>query len=130
LKLRKINLKNNFLPLQPGKTMEESVAEALAKMGNEAVLLALVGNTGAKLSRAAAAHLIGRSQSIEPLPAPLAERGDIPTDLIFQFYWWASPMVRAKTIGMAENFDSTSLQSLGVGSLLPLPKTSHGRKEN
>jgi len=118
----------HMLAISLRQSLHESVTEVLAELGNEAVLIALVGNLGAQLSRPTAAHLVGRSQTVEPLQAPLVERADIPTDLVFQMFWWADPIIRAKIIGLTEKMDPAEIESL-LGGNVPASANDITRQE-
>jgi uncharacterized protein (DUF2336 family) len=85
--------------------INERVTRALAEKGNDGVLVSLASNNNARLSRPTAAHLVGCSQTVEPLQKPLIERTDISPDLIFQIYWWAPPATRKKLLGLAKGLD-------------------------
>jgi len=102
----------HLLAISTRTNLHESVADALAEKGNNDVLLSLAQNTGAVLSRPTAAHLVGRSQVFEPLQVPLVGRSDIPTDLVFQIYWWAPQVVRKQILSVAENLGPSELNEL------------------
>lgn len=112
IKIVGIQTQEHLLAISTRPNLHESVSDALAENGNDDVLLSLALNLGANLSRATAAHLVGSSQSLEPLQIPLVERSDIPPDLIFQIYWWAQPIVRKKILGLTENFSTPNLEKL------------------
>lgn len=70
------------------------LADALVERGDGAVLEALVRNEGAQLSRGAMATLVARSEGEERLREPLAQRGDLPPDLLHEMFWWVSRALR------------------------------------
>lgn len=107
-----VQTQEHLLAISARPNLHECVTDALAEKGNEDVLLSIALNLGANLSRSTAAHLVARSQSLEPLQTPLVERSDIPADLIFQIYWWAQPIVRKKILGLTENLAQHELEKL------------------
>ncbi|MBT3535416.1 MAG: DUF2336 domain-containing protein, partial [Rhodospirillaceae bacterium] len=66
------------------------VAEALVAQGDDEVMLSLVKNEGAIISRDAMATIVDRSESAETLCEPLLKRTDLPPDLMHNMFWWVS----------------------------------------
>ncbi|MDE2184941.1 MAG: DUF2336 domain-containing protein [Alphaproteobacteria bacterium] len=80
----------------------EAVTDALAKCEAETVLVALVRNATAKLSKDTYEVLIEKSRRIAPLQEPIARRCDLPPEMASRMCGWVSDILRAYII---ENYN-------------------------
>ena len=74
--------------------VSEGVADALVEHGSDEVLVSLVQNDGAQLSRNAVETLVAKSETSEVLQAPLVQRSDVPADLMHEMFWFVSSALR------------------------------------
>lgn len=74
--------------------VSEGVADALVEHGCDEVLVSLVQNEGAQLSRNAVETLVTKSETSEALQAPLVTRSDLPPDLMHEMFWFVSSALR------------------------------------
>lgn len=77
----------------------ETVSAALARSDCEAVLIALLRNETAKISRATFEHLVGRARDLTNLHEPLAGRKDLPAALASRMYVWVSGALKTALLG-------------------------------
>ncbi len=77
----------------------EAISAALARSDCEAVLIALLRNTGARISTDTFDTLAERAKGHESLHAPLAERGDLPPQLATKMYVWVSTALKSALAG-------------------------------
>jgi uncharacterized protein (DUF2336 family) len=66
--------------------VSETVSDALVNRGNDSVLVKLVSNAGAVLSRDAVEKVVERSESNEALQTPMITRSDLPVDLLNEMF--------------------------------------------
>lgn len=71
-------------------TVSAAVADALVKRGDDKVLVNLVENRGATLSRAAMEKIVDRAQTTEALHAPVVSRPNLPPDLLNSMFFAVS----------------------------------------
>ena len=81
---------------RPG--LGEMVTAALARSDCEAVLIALLRNSGAKISHETFEALVARARSLESLQGPLTERRDLPAQLATRMYVWVSGALKSALI--------------------------------
>ena len=79
-------------------TVSTAVSDALVTRGSDAVLVKLVANSGAMLSRAAMEKVVDRSEESEALQAPLIGRRDLPVDLLNEMFSFVSTKLRTQII--------------------------------
>ena len=82
---------------RPG--LGEMVTAALARSDCEAVLIALLRNSGAKISHETFDALVARARALESLQGPLTERHDLPAQLAIRMYVWLSGALKSALIG-------------------------------
>ncbi|MSO71540.1 MAG: DUF2336 domain-containing protein [Alphaproteobacteria bacterium] len=81
------------------------VTDALVSTGDQDVILRLLENTDAELSRRATEYLVAESARVRRFREPLVRRDDLPPDLAARMYWWVSAALRQyllKTIAASE----------------------------
>ena len=74
------------------------VSDALVDRGNDNVLVRLVSNAGAVLSRGAIEKVVERSEGNETLQTPLIARQDLPVDLLNEMFSFVSTNLRTHII--------------------------------
>ena len=74
--------------------LAEIVSDALIASGEEDVVVALLRNPDARLSRRATEYLVAESQRQDQFREPLIQRRDLPGDLALRMYWWVSAALR------------------------------------
>jgi uncharacterized protein (DUF2336 family) len=70
------------------------VTDALCRLDNESVLLALVRNATAKISADGYKNLVEKSRALQGLREPLVQRPDLPGDLATQMCAWVSDALK------------------------------------
>ena len=78
------------------ETVSPMVSDALVGRGNDNVLVKLVSNAGALLSRGAIEKVVERSESNEQLQTPLIARHDLPVDLLNEMFSFVSTNLRTQ----------------------------------
>lgn len=89
--------------------IDQVTTDALVVGGNEDVLLAVVRNRGAELSRASLGIVVEKSEHNERLQQPLVSRQDLPPEMLHQMFWWVSNALRERILSITENIDPESL---------------------
>ena len=74
------------------------VSDALVTRGADAVLVTLVSNAGAELSRDAIEKVVDRYEGNEELQTPLIARQDLPVDLLNEMFSFVSTKLRTQII--------------------------------
>lgn len=77
-------------------SVSEAVSEAIVEHGDDQVVVKLVSNTGAKVSRTTFQRVVERSESSEILQAPLVGREDLPPDMLQDMFMFVSSELRTK----------------------------------
>ena len=72
------NGKDHMLAVTRREEISEAVSEALVERGDEDVMVNLVRNAGAQISRGSMENLVARSETSAVLQEPLVKRGDLP----------------------------------------------------
>ncbi len=75
-------------------SVSEGVTDALVATGDDEVMLSLIKNAGAEISRGAMETIVDRSESSEILHEPLLKREDLPPDLMHNMFWWVSSALK------------------------------------
>jgi len=89
---------DHLLAISGRQQVSAAVSDALVEHGDDRVLVSLVGNQGAELSRAAMDTVVQRSERVEALRAPLADRQDLPPELAHQMLFWVTGALRQKIL--------------------------------
>ena len=74
--------------------LSEDVTDTLVRHGDEDVLVAMLRNQDARLSRFASEYLVAESEQTDAFQEPLLRRADLPPDLAMRMYWWVSAALR------------------------------------
>lgn len=77
-------------------SVSEAVSEAIVEHGDDQVVVKLVENVGARLSRGTMRRVVERSETSEALQAPLAARADLPPDMLQEMFTFVSSELRTK----------------------------------
>lgn len=77
-------------------TVSSVVSDALVDRGSDSVIVKLVSNAGATLSRNSIEKVVERSENIEALHAPLIARNDLPVDLLNEMFSFVSSNLRTQ----------------------------------
>ena len=74
--------------------LSEAVSDTLVDSGEPDVIVELLKNNDARLSRRATEYLVAESRHIDRFREPLIQRRDLPPDLAMKMYWWVSAALR------------------------------------
>ena len=74
--------------------LPSAVSDALVKTGSESVIVALLRNSTAQISRATLEYLVDQSQRVDAFQEPILRREDLPIDLAKRMYRWVSDALR------------------------------------
>lgn len=78
------------------------VCDALVKTDNKSVIVTLLENSTAEISRATLEYLVEQSERVDAYQEPILRREDLPVDLAKRMYRWVSDALRQHIIA---NFD-------------------------
>ena len=92
------------------RDLPETVSEALVEAGDEETLLALARNQGARFSAGAMRALITRARRIKALQEPIAERFDLPPQLLTQLYFFVSPALKREILKRSDMLDPALIE--------------------
>jgi len=84
------------------ENVSQGVSDALVETGNETVIVALLQNATAEISRATLEYLVEQSRRVDAYQEPILRREDLPVDLAKRMYRWVSDALRQHIL---ENFD-------------------------
>jgi uncharacterized protein (DUF2336 family) len=76
--------------------VSETVSESIVEHGDDSVVAGLVSNGGAQFSRGTFLRVVERSETSQVLQAPLADRADLPADMLNDMYAFVSSDLRHK----------------------------------
>ncbi|MEQ1753672.1 MAG: DUF2336 domain-containing protein [Micropepsaceae bacterium] len=76
------------------KSIPESVSDAIVQHGDDEVVVQLVSNTGAQVSRETFSRVIERSETSTVLQAPLVDRNDLPVDMLNEMFTFVKSDLR------------------------------------
>ena len=82
------------LAISMRKSLSEDVSEALVDTGQEDVIVSLLNNHGAKVSRHVMDYLVSESKRVDAYQNPLVRRPDLPPELAERMSWWVSAALR------------------------------------
>ncbi len=74
--------------------LSEAVADALARSGEEDVIVNLLRNSNARISKAAMEYLVEQSQRVDTFQEPLLRRNELTEDLAKRMFVWVSMALR------------------------------------
>ncbi len=87
------------------KVVPETVSSELVERGDKEVLVSLAKNRGAKLNTDAMERLVEHSRSINELQAPMANRFDLPPQLLTQMYFFVSSALKKEILRRSDMLD-------------------------
>ncbi len=90
--------KDHQLSISIRSEVGASVSDALVTNGDDEVMLSLVNNDGARISRVAMESIVGRSQTVKALCEPLLNRTDLPPDLMHDMFWWVGAALKKRIL--------------------------------
>ncbi len=90
--------------------VSEDLSEALVETGNNEVMVSLVENEGAKISRQTMEKVVDRSENIPALQKPLVNRADLPPDLMNDMFFQVSNALKEKILERNESIDPEMLE--------------------
>lgn len=80
------------------KTLSAAVAKALVETRNRDVIVGLINNHGAKISKSVIAYLADEAERIDQYQMPLLRRSDLPADLALRIYGYISAELRRHAV--------------------------------
>jgi len=83
----------------------EKVSTELVERGDKEVLVSLAKNRGAKLTNDSMEKLVEHSRSISELQAPMANRYDLPPQLLTQMYFFVSSALKKEILRRSDTLD-------------------------
>jgi uncharacterized protein (DUF2336 family) len=86
--------KEHQLTVSLRSSVSEGVTDALVATGDDEVMLSVINNAGAEISRGAMETIVDRSETSEMLHEPLLNRQDLPPDLMHNMFWWVSAALK------------------------------------
>lgn len=78
--------------------LSEPVAAALAETGNQEVVVALLRNKAARISRKTMGDLVDQSRTVAPYRVPILDREDIESSLAMRMFFWVPPSLCERII--------------------------------
>ncbi|MBT4046697.1 MAG: DUF2336 domain-containing protein, partial [Rhodospirillaceae bacterium] len=94
--------KEHLLSISLRENVTAGVSDALVAKGDDDVVLSLVNNDSAEISRAAMESIVDRSENSEVLQEPLLGRNDLPPDLMHNMFWWVSAELKKHILTRAD----------------------------
>ncbi len=76
--------------------VSQALSESIVENGNDSVVVRLISNDGASISRRTFLRVVERSETSEVLQAPLVARADLPADMINDMFAFVSGDLRDK----------------------------------
>lgn len=90
----------------------EKLSEVLVDRGDDRVVEGLVRNVTAKIGRSTMEKVVARAESSETLQGPLAERPDLPADLMKDMLAFVTEDIKAKILDQTNEVNSEKLDEL------------------
>ncbi|MEL7489314.1 MAG: DUF2336 domain-containing protein [Pseudomonadota bacterium] len=87
------------------REVPENVSSELVERGDKEVLVSLAKNRGAKLNNDSMEKLVEHSRSISELQAPMANRYDLPPQLLTQMYFFVSSALKKEILRRSDLLD-------------------------
>jgi uncharacterized protein (DUF2336 family) len=87
-----------------------AVTDVLVSRGDDKVLINLVGNQSAQISREAMETIVDRSEKNEALQGPLVKRPDLPVDLLQDMFLFVAKSVREQALSRLKNVSPESVE--------------------
>lgn len=89
---------NHRLVVASRDEISEQVTDSLIDAGDDLVLVTMVNNDGAAISREGMGKLAKHSEKREALRRPILERRDLPADVANAMFWWVSSELRKEIL--------------------------------
>lgn len=80
------------------KSVSEQISSALVEQGHERVIVTLLENQNAEISKKTMAYLVEQSRRVDSYQNPIVERRDLPSELAERMYAWVSDVLREKVV--------------------------------
>ncbi len=80
------------------EAISEAVSGALVETENESVIVALLNNSGAEISRKTKDYLVDQSERVDSFQDPLLRRSDLEPELAKKMFIWVSAALRRHII--------------------------------
>lgn len=87
------------------RELSEAVSAALVETGDEETLHLLAKNQGARFDAAGMRALIARARRVKTLQDPIAQRFDLPPQLLTQLYFFVSPALKREILKRSDMLD-------------------------
>jgi uncharacterized protein (DUF2336 family) len=87
-----------------------TVTDVLVSRGDDKVLINLVSNQTAQISRMAMETIVDRSEKNEALQGPLVKRPDLPTDLLQDMFLFVAKTVREQALSRLKTINPDSIE--------------------
>jgi len=96
--------------------VSENLSDALVETGNADVLVSLVENKSAQISRTTMEKVVDRSESIPALQSPLLERSDLPPEMMNEMFFFVSKAIKEQIIEKNGQLDESVIADLIAAS--------------
>jgi len=87
------------------REVTETVSEELVERGGEDVLVSLAKNQGAKFKPVTMEKMVEHSRNLKSLQAPMADRFDLPPQLLTQMYFFVSSALKKEILKRSDMLD-------------------------
>lgn len=111
------------------ETVPESVSDTIVRRGDDDVVVSLVQNGGAKISRQAFENITERAEQNPDLHAPLVNRREMPTDLLNDMMAVVESRLRDRILERFDGIDPDELQKAIEASHARLEARLSGDKD-
>jgi uncharacterized protein (DUF2336 family) len=107
--------------------VSEEVAEAVAETRDDAALVTLAKNDGAKLNRRTMEHLVDHAEVCPELHEPLVDRSELPPDLLNEMFFLVKAKLRERIVARQETFDRATLEAAFAAAQARLARKTPGK---
>ena len=80
------------------KSVSEQISGALVEQGHERVIVKLLENQNAEISKRTMSYLVEQSRRVDSYQNPIIERRDLPSELAERMYGWISDQLRQRVV--------------------------------
>lgn len=87
------------------REVPKTVTNELVERGDKDVLVSLAGNKGAEFAPETMKKMVEHSRSIEELQAPMADRYDLPPQLLTEMYFFVSSALKREILKRSDLLD-------------------------
>ncbi len=91
-------------------SVSENLSDALVDTGNAKVMVSLVENKGARISRSTMEKVVDKSESIPALQSPLVARADLPPDMMNEMFFFVSKALKEQILERNNDLDEAELE--------------------